>query len=201
MVCAEEERLRLRALKGVRARCAVALWIGKTQAGRAVGEAQFTEDGLSGICVLDLSRYMRVKAPGAACRLAFDFAPGIEERTLAELLAENRAAFLSGVVPAKLAAQIDTEAKGSVRAAAHLLKCMEFSVTGTKGWKEAAVTSGGVPLDEVDAGTMESKLVRGLFFAGELLDYDGPCGGFNLNHAFLTGMKAGRAAANGAANA
>jgi predicted Rossmann fold flavoprotein len=201
MVCADEEAPRLRALKGVRARCAVALWIGETPAGRAAGEMQFTEDGLSGICVLDLSRYMRVKAPGAACRLVFDFAPDTEERALRELLAEKRAAFLSGVVPAKLAAQIDAEAKGGARAAARLLKRMEFSVTGTKGWKEAAVTSGGVPLGEVDADTMESKLVRGLFFAGELLDYDGPCGGFNLNHAFLTGMKAGRSAANGAADA
>jgi predicted flavoprotein YhiN len=79
-----------------------------------------------------------------------------------------------------------------------MLKRMVFPVTGTKGWKEAQVTSGGVSLDEVDSATMESKLVRGLFFAGEVLDYDGACGGFNLNWAFNTGMKAGRAAAKAA---
>jgi predicted Rossmann fold flavoprotein len=198
MVCAEEERGRLRALKGVRVRCAAALWIGNAPAGRSSGEAQFTEDGLSGICVLDLSRHLRGKTRDAACKIAFDFAPEVEERTLEELLAEKRSAFLAGVVPAKLAALIEAETKGNARAAARLLKRMEFSVAGTKGWKEAQVTSGGVPLDEVDADTMESKLVRGLFFAGEVLDYDGVCGGFNLNHAFLTGMKAGMGAASGA---
>jgi predicted Rossmann fold flavoprotein len=200
MVCAEEERSRLGAIAGVRVKCAATLWIGRAPVGRASGEAQFTEDGLSGICIMDLSRCMRMKGVGD-CRVVLDLAPTIEERTLRELFAERRAAFLAGVLPAKLAALIEAETRGNARAAARMAKGMAFSVTGTKGWREAQVTSGGVPLSEVDADTMESKLVRGLFFAGELLDYDGPCGGFNLDWAFRTGIKAGRAAAGMTADA
>jgi predicted flavoprotein YhiN len=200
MVCAERERRRLGVLSGVRVRCEAALWIGGAQAGRASGEAQFTDDGLSGICIMDLSRYLRMKGSGA-CRVVLDFAPAIEEETLLDLFSERRAAFLSGVLPVKLAALVEAETRGNARAAARMVKGMAFSVTGTKGWREAQVTSGGVSLSEIDEDTMESKLVRGLFFAGELLDYDGPCGGFNLDWAFRTGIKAGRAAAGMTADA
>ncbi|MDR1247254.1 MAG: aminoacetone oxidase family FAD-binding enzyme [Clostridiales Family XIII bacterium] len=200
MVCEEGQRHRLRALKGVRVKCEAALWIGVSAVGRASGELQFTEDGLSGICIFDLSRYMRMKG-SQVCRVELDFAPETEERMLINLLSDNRAASLSGVVPDKIAALIDSETKGNPRAAARMLKHMEFPVAGTKGWKDAQVTSGGVPLSEVNTGTMESKLIRGLFFAGEILDYDGACGGFNLNWAFATGLKAGRSALGSAANA
>jgi predicted Rossmann fold flavoprotein len=199
MVCAEAERERLRALRGVRVRCTAVLWTGRAPAGRASGELLFTEDGLSGICVMDLSRCMRVKAGGDR-RIVLDLAPAIEERMLAELFEERRAAFLTGVLPVKLAALVEAETRGNARDAARMIKGMSFAVAGTKGWREAQATSGGVALDEVDADTMESKLVRGLFFAGEVLDYDGVCGGFNLNWAFRTGMRAGRAA-SGAADA
>jgi predicted Rossmann fold flavoprotein len=192
-VCEDTQKQRLRALLGVRAKCAAALWIGGAPVARAAGEVQFTERGLSGICVFDLSRHMRMKDRGA-CSVVLDFAPEFEEAALEALLAEDSAASVSGVVPAKLAARIGAEADGDTRAAARLLKGMEFPIAGTEGWKEAQVTSGGVSLDEIDADTMESRLVRGLFFAGEVLDYDGVCGGFNLNWAFLSGMKAGRAA-------
>ncbi len=63
--------------------------------------------------------------------------------------------------------------------------------TGLRGWKEAQITCGGVDLSEVDNKTMESKIVPGLYFSGEILNYQGPCGGFNLNNAWLTGIKAG----------
>ena len=66
---------------------------------------------------------------------------------------------------------------------------------GRKGWKEAQVTKGGVSLSEICSFTMESLIVHGLYFAGEVLDYDGPCGGYNLNNAWVTGIKAGRAMA------
>ena len=72
------------------------------------------------------------------------------------------------------------------------LSDLHFTVKGLKGWNEAQVTSGGVSLDEVDENTMESKIVPGLFITGETLDYDGPCGGYNLNNAWLTGIRAGK---------
>jgi predicted flavoprotein YhiN len=65
---------------------------------------------------------------------------------------------------------------------------------GTRGWKTAQVTRGGVRLEEVDPETFESSLCKGLYITGELLDYDGPCGGFNLNMAFYTGLAAGGSA-------
>jgi predicted Rossmann fold flavoprotein len=195
MVCVEGQSHRLREIKGVRAKCEAELFMGRSELARATGEVQFTEDGLSGICIFDLSKFMRIKDRGA-CRVVLDFAPDAEEGALIELLSENRAASLSGIVPAKLAALIGKETGYDPRSAAHMLKRMAFPISGTKGWKDAQVTSGGVPLAEVDMNTMESKLASGLYLAGELLDYDGLCGGFNLNWAFGTGLKAGLAAAN-----
>ena len=75
------------------------------------------------------------------------------------------------------------------------LKSLTFSVCGTKGWNDAQVTRGGVVLEEVNPETMESKLVPGLYFAGEILNYDGPCGGFNLHFAWESGIRAGKAMA------
>jgi len=74
-----------------------------------------------------------------------------------------------------------------VRAIKHLL----IPLTGTLGFKKAEVTAGGVALDEVDSRTMQSKLVKGLYFAGEILDLDGPIGGFNFQAAWSTGWLAG----------
>jgi predicted flavoprotein YhiN len=67
-------------------------------------------------------------------------------------------------------------------------------VKGTKGWKEAQTTAGGVALSELDERYCESTAALGLYFVGETLDYDGPSGGYNLDHAWNTGLKAGKAA-------
>ena len=68
-----------------------------------------------------------------------------------------------------------------------------FKVKGAKGWRSAQATAGGVSLEELNMETMESRKVKGLFFAGEIIDYDGPCGGYNLQNAWETGIKAGKA--------
>jgi hypothetical protein len=73
------------------------------------------------------------------------------------------------------------------------LKAMEFPVQGTRGWNEAEFTSGGVDVREVKPGTLESKLRRGLYFAGEVLDVQGGRGGFNLAWAWSSGFIAGLA--------
>ena len=73
------------------------------------------------------------------------------------------------------------------------LKRLEIPVVATRGYDMAEVTAGGVSLDEVDPGSMASRLVPGLFIAGEALDLDGPIGGFNFQSAFATGELAGRA--------
>ena len=76
-----------------------------------------------------------------------------------------------------------------------LLTGMELTVCDTEGWRKAMVTSGGVELKEVNPETLESRLVKGLFFAGEQLDVDGPCGGYNIQWASASGALAGFCAA------
>ncbi len=154
------------------------------------GEVQFTRNGISGIPVMDLSRYLRLEA-GSVFTLSLDFFPELSAEELDSLLSERKQRFgtgLKGLLPEKLAEYIEEPGKG--RSAKDLC----FPVTGTRGWKTAQVTRGGVRLEEVDPETFESSLCKGLYITGELLDYDGPCGGFNLNWAFYTGLAAGGSA-------
>ena len=78
-----------------------------------------------------------------------------------------------------------------IKRAAGLAKGLILPIEGTLGWEQAQVTAGGVPLSEVDMSTMESRLCKGLYLCGELLDVDGLCGGYNLHWAFATGLTAG----------
>ncbi len=73
------------------------------------------------------------------------------------------------------------------------IKGLPFHLTGVRGFKYCQVSAGGVPVTEVDPHTMRSRIVPGLFLAGEVLDVVGPCGGFNLQFAFSSGVLAGRA--------
>ena len=82
------------------------------------------------------------------------------------------------------------------RSLAEWLSGIPLDIVETEGFGRAMVTSGGVSVREVDPKTLESKLVRGLYFAGELLDIDGPCGGYNLQWAFSSGRLAGMSAAS-----
>ena len=81
---------------------------------------------------------------------------------------------------------------GSLEKMAELLRGFPLHPKGLKGWDFAQVTRGGIPLDEINMETMESLIKPGLFFSGEILDYDGPCGGYNLENAWQTGIRAGK---------
>ena len=175
------------------------------------GEIQFTSFGISGICVFNMTRYMRFK-PGRGIddfRIEVDLCP---ERNLMEYIADRKVRtpelnvgwLLTSVLKEKLAAyvlarsEIDTAktigelTEAECRTICAQVHGLAFHPTGVRGWKEAQCTSGGVVLSELDEKTGESKLCPGLYIAGELQDYDGPCGGYNLNHAWLTGSAAGR---------
>lgn len=175
------------------------------------GEIQFTSFGISGICVFNMTRYMRFK-PGRGIddfRIEIDLCP---ERNLMDYIAGRKARtpqlnvewLLTSVLKEKLAgyvlARIGIDAaktigeltEGECHAICEQVHTLEFRPTGVRGWKEAQCTSGGVALSELDEKTGESKLCSGLYITGELQDYDGPCGGYNLNHAWLTGSAAGR---------
>jgi predicted flavoprotein YhiN len=201
LLYADGAKAGLAGLAGVRAKAAVRLILrggadGKEETlAEARGEVQFTDYGLSGICIFDLSRYYgRGGADKDAARYAvsIDFAPDYKEEEIAELLAAGRAAGLAGVVHPKIAARIEKTAGADGPAAK--VKNFVVPVGGAKGWKEAQITAGGVAMTEVSEKYFESKAVPGLYFVGETLDGDGPSGGYNLDHAWNTGLNAGRAA-------
>lgn len=197
-------------LKGVRAKVQAEL----LREGRVVdsetGEIQFTEDGLSGICIFNLSKeYVR----GDIVRI--DFFPAYREERLEGIVTrrtetlKNRSMpeFFGGILHKKLIPvllaelSLDENRKAAelkpeeIKKIVQILKGWRIPVMGTKGWKEAQVTAGGVDLAEIDPDTMESKLAPGLYFAGELLNVDGKCGGYNLQWAWTSGMAAGKSAA------
>lgn len=213
-----------KSLKGIRVKGKVTLLKNEKPVVEEVGEVQFTEDGLSGICIFNLSRYIRLEENESVLlneafrnySIEIDFLPQMEEDEVIEFLKERRFLmagvpahmYLASVINMKLGEQIIDdvlEDKNStignityegIEEIAMLLKSSRYTVTGAKGWKEAQCTGGGIPLDEINTETMESTLAEGIYFAGEILDYDGPCGGYNLHHAWLTGIKAGRGAAD-----
>lgn len=82
-----------------------------------------------------------------------------------------------------------------IKAAVDRFRDVRFKPSGIKGWRDAQCTAGGVPMSELDSATYESRLVPGLYFTGEMTEYYGPCGGYNLTHAWVSGARAGRAAA------
>jgi predicted Rossmann fold flavoprotein len=94
----------------------------------------------------------------------------------------------AAVAPARRAAELTREDRQSL---VRGVKALDIPVAGTMGFRKAEVTAGGVTLDEVDSRTMQSRLAPGLYFAGELLDLDGPIGGYNFQAAFSTGWLAG----------
>ena len=194
LVCDEQAaKGRLAALKGVRAKGAASFYSRGRLLETSVGEIQFSENGLSGICIFDLSRHMREKDKDTC--IILDLAPDYSKDEIKRLLSERLPAGLSGILPVKLARLVEDEANSDPGRCAALIKEMVFHITGSKGWKEAQITSGGVALDEIAPETLESKFTPGFYMCGEILDYDGRCGGFNLNWAWNTGIKAGRAAA------
>ena len=199
-----------RFLKGVRTKGKAELLRGNSVVAVENGEIQFTEDGLSGICIFNLSKYYQ---KGDGIRL--DLFPEYDENSLLQMMEQranslasrSMAEFFLGMVHKKLSPvllgelfldetrKIHTMTKADLSKTARLLKGWVIPINGTKGWKEAQVTSGGIDLSEVDLNTMESKLVQKLYFAGELLDWDGKCGGYNLQWAWSSGKAAGSAAA------
>jgi len=203
-------------LKGIRCRARVTLKYLQNDTASEEGELQFTADGLSGICIFDLSRHLELgdgREFSDYC-IEADLVPAMNRCTLIQLLRERREGIrglktwelMLSIVDSRLAVDIASrigdpfgraaDAGDEVlSSAADLLKGMQFRVKGAKGWKRAQCTAGGVKTEDIDPETMESRLVPGLYFSGEMIDYDGPCGGYNLNNAWVTALRAGKAMA------
>ena len=198
-----------RALKGVRVQARLQLLQNGSAVAESEGEVQFTDNGVSGPAVFDLSRAVSTGCAGQELKLML--LPQDEE-TLRGLLLRRREALpslpvgeiftgmlhnrlgrmavrYSGVDAAKPLEELDARELHALAAA-----CRDFRlpVRGTEGFDHAQVTAGGLRTEEFDPETLESRLVLGLFACGELLDIDGDCGGFNLQWAWASGRLAGR---------
>jgi predicted Rossmann fold flavoprotein len=191
-------------LQGQKVRASVAAVVDGRAGRPAEGELLFTQYGLSGTAILDVSESLSVALnregkKGAA--VAVDFVPFMtEERLAAELRRRKKAGWadrdlLAGILPEKFSLAVPQllGKEGTAGDLAVKLKSMRFAVSGTRGWNEAEFTSGGVDAREVKPRTLASKLRRGLYFAGEVLDVQGGRGGYNLAWAWASGFVAGLA--------
>ncbi|MBN1781302.1 aminoacetone oxidase family FAD-binding enzyme [bacterium] len=207
-----------RGLKGVKFQGGLTLLADEKPVRNQSGELMFTEDGLSGIPALQISRHIHGGlGKGQKMTVCVDLFPDLSleeitadlekrfdglrhltlEQSLITLLNKRligpvlkTGGFNSQDSPSSLSAE-------RIQQLAGILKAWSFNVSGTRAWNEAQVTAGGVCTDEIDAGTMQSRIVPGLYFSGEIMDVDGDCGGYNLQWAWSTGYIAGTSAAAG----
>ncbi|MBU4369635.1 NAD(P)/FAD-dependent oxidoreductase [Patescibacteria group bacterium] len=187
----------------------VSLWE-KRKLDSCFGEALFTNNGLSGPIILDLSKKIsenKIKD----LKIKIDFKPALDyptldKRILRDFEEKKNRQFknsLNKLLPKKLIPviielsgieknkQVNEVTRIERKKLINLLKKFELSVKGLVGFEKAIITSGGVDLKEVDPKTMKSKIIDNLYFAGEILDIDGPTGGYNLQIAWSTGYLVG----------
>lgn len=198
-------------LKGVRCDCAVQLFLQNQPVAQTVGEVQFTEYGLSGIPIMQMSRYVAVSQQPA--RLLLNCLPTMSAQSLAAFLKDavrqnpekSAETLASGLLPRALGtylllqsgirkdSPIGTLPTRSLDAFGQLLQAFEVEVLQPRGFDFAQVTAGGAACAEFDPQTMRSKIHPHLYVCGEALNIDGDCGGFNLQWAWSSGRAAGEA--------
>ncbi len=189
----------------------VSVYQGKKRLFQEFGEMLFTHYGVSGPLIISASSYVGPALKDRDLRLEIDLKPALNEeqmdlRVRRDFEENHNRQFknaLGKLFPSKLIpvmvelSGIDPEKKVNVisreerRRFVHFIKHLPMTVTGLRDFNEAIITRGGVQTKEVDPGTMESKYVRGLYFAGEVLDLDALTGGFNLQIAWSTAYAAG----------
>ena len=199
-------------LKGVRCKGLVALYVDNKYIDAEAGEIQFTDKGISGIPVMNLSHNCK-----ASCniRLVIDLcndtskeellihlnnikknSPNKETENALNGIVNSKLGFIimdrAGIKPHTLLKDISNN---KIIAIVNEIKSFEVSCSGTKGFDNAQVTCGGINTSEIDPKTMMSVISKGLFMCGEILDIHGDCGGYNLHIAWTTGRIAGNAAA------
>jgi len=200
-----------KSLQGIRLNVSTILWDGSQKLAKAAGNLIFTQWGLNGPAVMDISHHVSARA-GASLELSLNFLEFFEEE-FHQLLEQKRNTplpfriFLSAFFPPKVTALLLKNARlpeeiplqnmddRTLERLIDHLKDTRFPVKGVRGFEYCQLSAGGVPVVEVDPQTLESRRVKGLFLTGETLDVVGPCGGFNLQYAFSSGALAGMAAA------
>lgn len=207
----------LKTLAGVRVQGKGRLFIDQAIVTEETGEFLFTAYGISGIPILQMSRFAaQARADGKPVTLLLDFFPQFRENELLEALKQRyqrsegayqqtASEVLLGMLHSKLSCHLLETCKISLSMPAvrinekqlfqlaGQMKKFSLTITGTNGFDQAQVMAGGVDVREVNPDTLESVLVKGLFCTGELLDVDGTCGGYNLQWAWTSGWTAGNA--------
>jgi len=178
------------------------------------GEAIFTADGMSGPIIIDMSKKIGKELP-QNIKIKIDFKPALDflkldRRIREDFRRDSKKMFknsLNDLLPQKLIpvivklSKINPDKKPSSitkeerKKLLHLLKEFTLEVRSLATYNKAIITSGGIELNEIDQKTMKSKLIDNLYFAGEILDIDGPTGGYNLQACWTTGYIAGESAA------
>lgn len=196
---------------GTRVRASVSIYTDSVFTASDIGEIQLTDFGISGIPVFQVSRYAAEGINrGWKVNAVLDFMPDISEEDLANDL-EKRASFrpnaplsdlLIGLLPDKLTTLFDDKGirpsnnacmekkQKAFRKIARQIKQYTVTITGTASLKQAQICSGGIPAKEL-TDHLESRKIPGLYFAGEAIDVDGECGGYNLQWAWSSGYVAG----------
>jgi predicted Rossmann fold flavoprotein len=179
------------------------------------GEALFTGSGLSGPIILDMSKSIGRLLVNGEADIFIDFKPALDFKVLDKRILHDLEKYgnksikniLSELLPKKLIpvilelAGIDPEKKGHSitkeerKKLRLLLKEFPLTIKSLEGFNKAIITSGGISLKEIDPKTMRSRIIKNLYFAGEILDLDGPTGGYNLQVCWSTGYLAGESAA------
>lgn len=169
---------------------------------KASGELLFTKYGLSGTAILDISEEVSIAINRnhiSDVVVSVDMIPFMDKKELEdELKARIKDGFgpeelVTGLLPNKFNGALRDLLKRDAVHIADSLKNRRFKITGTRGWNEAEFTCGGVKVSEIDEHTLESKIKKGVYFAGEVLDVQGKRGGHNLAWAWASGFVAGRA--------
>lgn len=194
-------------LKGVRAQCHAEIFCDGGMHSSSTGELQFTEYGISGPVIFEISRDVCAAKGDWICRL--DFAPAFSETELVSALNARKSTdlvtdeLLTGILHNRLGRILVKDAgigfglpvskltDAQVIDVCKAVKSFEIRLDAPLGMDSAQVTAGGVQTKDFDAATLESKLVPGLYACGEVLDIDGDCGGYNLQWAWSSGYCAG----------
>lgn len=204
----------IKELSGVRCDCCVSLYCDSKLIKSQVGEIQFTDYGLSGICIFNLSSFVGKLVNSHNLEVKVNFFDGIVEdfSSFVKLFDErsklvknrNIVELLEGYLNYKIVNILvrfckinpdcswDNISFEKRKVLYDSLVSFSFNIFETKGFDTAQVCVGGISLSDIDINSFESKIVSGLYFTGEVLDVAGDCGGYNLGFAFLSGMIAGK---------
>lgn len=189
----------------------ISIYQNNKKADSRFGEAIFTINGLSGPIILDMSKKIGELLEKGEAELRIDFKPALSfdvldkriQRDFQELSNKIFKNSLDSLLPKKIIPviltlsgidplkKINSVTKEERKTLLHLLKEFKLNIASTDGFDNAIITTGGVALKEVDPQTMQSKIIENLYLAGEILDLDGPTGGFNLQECWSTGFVAG----------